>query len=317
MSDLYIDSNPWFPNDLWGEIASYLHNNDLATFKKIFENIKNKQLEEIAYLTEHHAKIVAKPEYAEVLQNTSSVTLALLESREKILDAINCEIIQKKINLDSSLLILVKIGITRLPTTLFQKPDYVNYWKKLTHLYCNENEISSLDLQKLESLQFLICRKNKLTSLNIQGLRLKSLACDQNLLTFVNLQGLVTLRRLNCSHNQLISLNLEGLMALEKLDCDNNPLKTLILTGAHPNITNKYAELERSLLLKNSSESSTETAAQLENNSNIHMPTCLSFSSNKRKRNNEDSMQEEPKEFAEEPSEDSEQEPEKKRFKKF
>jgi len=104
--------------------------------------------------------------------------------------------------------------------------------KTITSLYCSDNQLTSLNVQGLNSLQYLYCPDNQLTSLNVQGLNsLQSLSCSDNQLTSLNVQGLNSLQSLNCSRNQLTSLNVQGLNSLQYLYCSRNQLTSLDVQG--------------------------------------------------------------------------------------
>ena len=65
----------------------------------------------------------------------------------------------------------------------------------------NKNEAVIIKGKDITSLS---CFYNQLTSLNVQGLNsLKSLSCSGNHLTSLNVQGLNSLKNLDCSYNQL------------------------------------------------------------------------------------------------------------------
>ncbi len=240
------------PSELREVIASYFGH---------FDNAWIRQKQEIDYLTEHHLTLMQ--EHAQLLQQNSTPSLESLEVRESILDKINGEIVTAKINLNDTKLNLMDAHITRLPISLFQAKGYLDFWQNLTHLYCSNNRLTTLNVQGLAALKLLWCSQNQLTSLNVQGLaRLKELLCDNNQLTTLNVQGLAQLKGLYCSDNQLTTLNVQRLMALQILDCANNPLKTLILTGVHADVKNKHAELERSLLFQQLSQADSSEVRQ-------------------------------------------------------
>ena len=101
-------------------------------------------------------------------------------------------------------------------------------------LFCNENQLTSLNVQGCTALRALLCYNNQLTSLNVQGCTaLQGLHCNDNQLTSLNAQGLTVLQRLLCYNNQLtahafkdIFINLaktkwEGISILYK-DRDSN-----------------------------------------------------------------------------------------------
>lgn len=214
----------------------------LLAFQQAFKKIQARQQSEIAYLTRHHPALIAKPDYVKTFLESTSLTLTSLEIREGVLDKMNREIIEEKINLNSHYLDLDMAYITRLPISLFQVEIYLDFWQNLTHLSCKCNQLTTLNVQALTALQFLNCCYNHLTELNVQGLAM--------------------LERLDCYRNQLTELNVQGLAELKDLDCSNNPLKTLILEGVHVTTKKKYADLEKNLRFKQLSPSSDEAIAE-------------------------------------------------------
>ena len=102
----------------------------------------------------------------------------------------------------------------------------------LEKLYCSKNQLTALDVQGLSTLQYLGCYNNQLTALNVQGLStLKGLGCSGNQLTALDVQGLSVLQSLACNNNQLTALNVQGLSALGELACNNNQLTALDVQG--------------------------------------------------------------------------------------
>lgn len=256
----------------------------LIAFKQAFEKIQARQQSEIIYLTEHHPGIVLKLEYTQVLQESSAVSIKSLEAREGVLNNINSAIIERKIAPFRPTLNLSKAGITRLPVTLFQSPDYAHFWRNLTHLTCNDNFLAELDVRELPALQVLCCHDNQLTALNVQGLmalkqlfcdknqltalemtglsELEQVFCDQNQLIMLNMHGLLGLQISSCHNNHLTTLNVQGLSSLRQLFCFNNPLTDLNLTGVHAHTKNMHAELEKRLLFTQLNESICDKATQ-------------------------------------------------------
>ena len=121
----------------------------LAAFKQASEKVQANQQTEIAYLTEHHPVIMAKPEYVQVLLENTASSLQSLEAIHVSLDKINSEIITAKIKPHRIGLNLEGVGITRLPIALFQQPDHVHFWQNLAYLSCNHNPLTALDVRKL------------------------------------------------------------------------------------------------------------------------------------------------------------------------
>ena len=198
----------------------------LIFFKDTFEKIQAGQQQEIAYLTQHHAAMMATPAHA-------SITLKSLETKHALLDAVNSEIVTARIDINSTELNLSYAHITRLPVTLFKAAGYAHFWGNLTNLNCHNNQLTELNVQGLAALQTLNCDNNQLTALNVQGLavHLNQLDCHNNQLTELNVQGLTALQRLWCNNNQLTTLNVQGLLVLVDLSCNNNQLTELTLQG--------------------------------------------------------------------------------------
>ena len=110
----------------------------------------------------------------------------------------------------------------------------IEYFPKLKELYCNENELTELDLSVLPALQTLECRENQLTELDVSVLpNLIRLRCDQNQLTTLDLSKNPYLRDLVCSDNQLKELRVDQNPQLELLCTDENQLTSLDLSQNH------------------------------------------------------------------------------------
>lgn len=108
----------------------------------------------------------------------------------------------------------------------------VGHYTRITTLYCDYNQLTTLNASGLAELQNLICNDNQLTTLNVSGLtKLETLQCDNNKLTTLNAGGLTELGDLQCEDNQLTALSLSGSTKLWRLLCYNNKLATLDLSG--------------------------------------------------------------------------------------
>jgi len=72
-------------------------------------------------------------------------------------------------------------------------------------LFCNDNELTSLDLSKCAKLKELWCSDNQLTSLDVsQNTQLKTLHCNDNQLTSTSLNFLFETLRIATKPNNLI-----------------------------------------------------------------------------------------------------------------
>ena len=85
----------------------------------------------------------------------------------------------------------------------------VRYLSALEYLYCNGNQLETLDVSNCSNLVYLECSKNCLTELNLSGcLKLVNLSCHSNQLKTLDVSGCLRLSWLDCSYNQLTSLDL-------------------------------------------------------------------------------------------------------------
>ena len=108
----------------------------------------------------------------------------------------------------------------------------VRRFSSLTALHCNDNNLANLDVSGLTSLERLYCYRNQLTSLNVSGCdALMSISCDDNQLKELNVSDCVSLEILGCAHNNLTNLNVSGLTSLRQLMCGANQLTDLDVGG--------------------------------------------------------------------------------------
>ena len=98
----------------------------------------------------------------------------------------------------------------------------------LIDIYCDDNNLTSLDVSGCTALTDLNCSYNELTSLDVSGCTaLTILSCSNNELTSLDLRSNTTLTNLLCYENQLTSLDVSGCTALTILSCSNNELTSL------------------------------------------------------------------------------------------
>ena len=108
----------------------------------------------------------------------------------------------------------------------------IEFFTSLTALYCNNNNLTSLDVSKNTALTTLYCYTNQLTSLDVTNhTAMKYLACNENQLTSLDLSKNTALIKLNCSYNQITSLDVSGFTGLDYLSCVNNQLTSLNVAG--------------------------------------------------------------------------------------
>jgi Leucine-rich repeat (LRR) protein len=101
----------------------------------------------------------------------------------------------------------------------------------LTNLYCYNNQLTSLDISQNLALRRLSCHINQLTSLDVtQNTALQQIICYLNQLTTLDVSQNTVLTDLRCSYNQLTSLDCSQNTALEQLYCFANQLTSLDVT---------------------------------------------------------------------------------------
>lgn len=99
---------------------------------------------------------------------------------------------------------------------------------KLNSLICYQNQLTTLNLGDITTLVYLACGENKLTSLDVsKNTSITSIQCQDNQLTLLNLGNISTLTDLNCSRNRLTSLDVSRNVSLQYLDCGGNQLVSI------------------------------------------------------------------------------------------
>ncbi len=107
----------------------------------------------------------------------------------------------------------------------------IEYFTELTHLYCSDNELTSLDISSNTALTTLDCSVNRLTVLDVgNNTALKDLDCSCNSLTGLELGNNSALHSLFCYGNQLETLDVSNNLELTVLTCADNLLTRLDLS---------------------------------------------------------------------------------------
>ena len=104
----------------------------------------------------------------------------------------------------------------------------IEHFTALTHLRCQKNQLTSLNVSKNTALEELDCGDNQLTSLDVSAnTALKQLYCMNNPLTALDVSKNTALTDLNCINTQLASLDVSANTALTSLLCGENQLTSL------------------------------------------------------------------------------------------
>ena len=118
----------------------------------------------------------------------------------------------------------------------------IEFFPNLRYLYCDENNLNSLNVSKNKKLEELYCDENNLNSLDVsQNTALLDLNCSQNNLTSLDVRSNAALRYLWCWKNQLTSLDVSKNPVLEGLACKNNQLTSLNVEKTSIDLSNPYS----------------------------------------------------------------------------
>ena len=104
--------------------------------------------------------------------------------------------------------------------------------QKLTTLFCDGNQLTSIDLSEFTNLEYLFCDNNQLTSLDLsQSSQIRELSCHHNKIVSLDVTPLTTLERLQCGNQRdNVTLQLTATSAQEATwnstwvndDCNTN-----------------------------------------------------------------------------------------------
>ena len=104
----------------------------------------------------------------------------------------------------------------------------IEFFKDLTTLNCNNNELTSLDLSGNPKLRGLNCGENSILDLNIsKNEQLDYLDCHLNPLNGLDVSKNINLTALYCYKDQLNKLNVSANTLLNYLYCGDNPITEL------------------------------------------------------------------------------------------
>jgi len=99
---------------------------------------------------------------------------------------------------------------------------------QITHLDCFNNEITSLNMSRINTLRYLVCATNKLLKLDIdKNTNLSFLACADNQLTELVVSTAPELNYLSCYNNQIKQLDVSKNTKLVTMYCGPNQLSDL------------------------------------------------------------------------------------------
>lgn len=106
----------------------------------------------------------------------------------------------------------------------------LEYFTGLKSLVCNDNRLTTLNINTLTEIENLVCNNNQLTSFDCGlygGNNLRNLNLSNNRLTKFHEGGLVELLEFKCSNNLLTDISLHNVPKITIIDLQNNQLKSL------------------------------------------------------------------------------------------
>lgn len=107
----------------------------------------------------------------------------------------------------------------------------IEYFTALEKLWCNDNELTELDLSRNTKLKYLDCSCNHLTMLNISNnVLLDTVYCEDNKLAELDVSNNTALIYLDCYSNNLTKLDVTKNISLVQLDFDYNQLTSIDLS---------------------------------------------------------------------------------------
>lgn len=106
----------------------------------------------------------------------------------------------------------------------------IESFTSLTHLYCNQNDITTIDVSQNTELIFFFCTQNALSTIDIShNVNLNSFGCDFNQISSINM-GSTDIMSVSVGNNLLTGIDVSQNEKLKVLYCSNNLLTHLDLS---------------------------------------------------------------------------------------
>ncbi len=125
----------------------------------------------------------------------------------------------------------------------YSKTDYIlgsktiRIYGKLTYFYCEQNNITSLDISNNPYLRECYCSRNILENLKVLGANnIEYLACSDNQLTSIDVSELTNLKELVCGYNKLTVVNMKNNLNLGRFFCNKNNITNLDILSEAENL---------------------------------------------------------------------------------
>lgn len=116
----------------------------------------------------------------------------------------------------------------------------LEYFINITHLYCQFNNLDSIDISNNPSLIWLDCGFNNINKLDVSTHpNLTALFIGGNNIASLNLSVNIALTKLACFENKISILDLSNNLNLEEISCAHNNMNSIIL-GSHSKLISLY-----------------------------------------------------------------------------
>lgn len=200
------------PTDLDGKLLTLVFNSNEGAAKRVTFRGKNFEAGKAYYVDAgslddayiHNAKLIEAAGLSAVAVNGN---VNVRTNHERILQVTSIDVSEKND-----------------PTVC----DEIGYFINLEELYCNDNDITSLDVSNNKKLTKLHCYNNELSSLCLlNNPELTQLRCYSNYLSSLDVSYNPKLVELSCNSNQLTSLVVSNNRMLTSLNCSSNKLTSL------------------------------------------------------------------------------------------
>lgn len=127
---------------------------------------------------------------------------------------------------------LVYIKSLRLENKGITDLSGIEYFTNLQELYCNDNDLTFLDVSKNTALRSLYCYNNQLASLDTsQNISLENLDCSSNELSELDISKNAALKSLRCYNCGLDNLDTYENTVLTSVYCLNNRITSLDMSN--------------------------------------------------------------------------------------
>ena len=100
---------------------------------------------------------------------------------------------------------------------------FPEYCPNLYYVRCCNNQVSTLDISRMEKISFLVCDNNLISILDVKQLKdLLYLRCYGNEISVLNISQATDIYSVYCNDNQIATLDVSNNSKITTLDCHNN-----------------------------------------------------------------------------------------------